>query len=277
MGARAFSFPHPVLGPGDDVAGELSPLGLTVTPHGDQIVLSAGPLSATNPTILTLIRQGLAEYAIRVHCAATYFRRTWTSSTPAMLIRIPANRLIGTVRVRLRVMANASLPAYRPEGLHLDYGETAFPLERGDILAEGEEVAFSADKDFDPLAGAVSSFMRVECSEKDTGPFETLFDHPRILIRLPKLDWANYQLLKGSAPQILHSAIVLPVLVEAIQLVWEGRDELRDLGWFQKVELMLSAVGAQNGEPLVGTAQRLLQNPFSRTGQDAAKLIQEDE
>jgi hypothetical protein len=147
----------------------------------------------------------------------------------------------------------------------------------GDILAEGEEVAFTADKDFDPLAGAVSSFMRVECSDKDTGPFETLFDHTRILIRLPKLDWANYQLLKSSAPQILHSAIVLPVLVEAIQLVWDGSDELRDLAWFQKVELMLAGAGAVPGDPLVGTAQRLLQNPFSRTGQDAARLLQEDE
>jgi len=277
MAARPFAYPHPVLGSGDDVVGELSPLNLTVESHADRLVLNAGPFSSTNPTLSTLLEQGLASYAIRVHCSGTYFRRSWTSSKPVMQIIIPASRLVGTVKVRLWVIAKTLLGTYRPQGLHADYGETTFRLEDCDVLAEGEEVAFTADKDFDPLAGAVSSFMRIECGENDTGPFETIFDQPRILIRLPKLDWANYQLLKSSAPQILHSAIVLPVLAEAIRVVWDRPDHLLDLAWFQKVDLMLTGAGAEPEDPLVETAQKLLQNPFSRAGQDAARLVQEDE
>lgn len=274
---RGFSYPHPVLGSGDDVAGEIAPLNLRVDSHADRLVLNAGPLSSTNVTIATLIDQGLATFAIRVHCASTYFRRTWTSSRADVQIVIPASRLAETVKVRLRVIGRSPLESYRPQGLHSDYGDSTFSLESGDVLAEGEEVSFTAAKDFDPLAGAVSSFMRIECGDNDTGPFETRFYQSRILIRLARLDWANYQLIRSTAPQILHCAIVLPVLTEAIQIVRDQRDEFRDLAWFQKVELMLDAAGISTDEPLLGAAQRLLQNPFSRAGQDAVKLLKEDE
>ncbi|QSQ11214.1 hypothetical protein [Myxococcus landrumensis] len=268
------SFPHPVLGHDDDLTGALSPLQLKVESDVNRVVLSIPELTVSNPTLRELIRQRFAVFAVRVQCNSTYFRETWHTHESRILLEVPASRLANRVEVSVRIVSSVELPHYKPEGIHPDYGDAAFSINQGDVLALGETMAFMADKDFDPLAGAVNSFMRVEKGHFNTGPFTTDFDGDLVFIRVAGLDYDNYLQLRSHAPQVLHSALVLPVLMEAIALV-RTREDFANLKWAQHLRTMMDANEILAETPLLDAAQAILRSPFSRTCAEA-RIFDED-
>jgi hypothetical protein len=268
------SFPHPVLGHNDDLEGSLSPLQVLTESHVDSVVLTIPELAVSNPTLRELIRQRLAAFAVRVQCNSTYFRETWHTHESRLLVVIPSSRLANRVEVSVRIVALVELPHYQPEGLHPDYGEAAFSINRGDVLALGATMVFMADKEFDPLAGAVNSFMRVAKGHFDAGPFMVEFDGELISISVAGLDYDNYLQLRSHAPQVLHSALVLPVLMEAIAVV-RLREDLANLKWAQHLRTMMDANEILAETSPLEAAQKILKSPFSRTCAEARKFAEE--
>lgn len=275
MAARLISYPHPVLGLRDDVEGVLAVPDVEVDCDGENVKIDVRGLRVTNETIQTYVDGGIAAFAIRVHCGRTYFRRSWTTSSDSLSILIPATRVFDEVKLAYRVVAKHSIPNYRPRGLHPDYGEARFAVSAGDVLAEGEELTFWLENDFDPLAGSVGSIMQVQRGDHEHG-VKVDYQADKITVRIGKEDFDAYQIVRAGAPSILHSALVLPVLVEAIQLLRKGDQEafLEGLLWSGRLKAMLAATqGASEAASVFEAAQALLQNPLLRTCEEARRHL----
>ncbi len=278
MGEFAVSYPHPVVGHGDDAAGAFECEPPAVDFHVGKCTLVFPRMTVGNAVVAELLRQGAAAYLLRIECGATMLRETRIfDRQDSARVELRADLLLGRVDVFTFVVATNAMEMYRPSGLSADYGDATFFIEAGDVLALGPEFIFSAEKEFDPLKGEIPSIMRVKGGDFE-GPFRVNFDTSLIEVQLGKTDWERYLKLKQTGSEVLHSALVLPVLTQAIceissDLEKESANEARsDLVWYKRLTMMLQMRGWDASASAVEWAQSLLDNPFQRTADAVLRL-----
>jgi len=263
MAIGSLSFPHPVLGNGDDVSvGDTNALGVGYTITDEVVALEASGLRSGNAYIDELIDGGLASWVLRVACNRTYYRRTFRTTGPTWSSTIPGQELEGRVQIETGVVAASPLPGYAPLGMHSDYSGTVFDLEVGELLVLGPTFTFTVDKVYDALKAPVASLMRVREGNHQVGGFEVTYDDDHIDIRLSKADWREYAAIRDRVGPLLHSALVLPVLAEAIRRLGEHDDTI----WGGRLSALLDSRGLRRSEPLIA-AQQLLDSPLTRAFQ----------
>lgn len=254
-----FSFPHPVVGNGDDVATGALDCELSYHTSAEAVDLNFTGLTTGNRSLDDAVSDGRATWLLRVQCARTYFRRVWRERGPTASIRIPGPDLEGSVEVEARVCATKPLD-WRPEGTHADYGDISFRLTEGEILALGPRWRVHVDKEFDPLKAPVASWMRIVEGDHDQGPFHVEFGDEVVTIRLSRKDWLQYPGVRDRAPAVLHSSIVLPVLMQAL-LELRTDDGVK---WKSRLRAVVEAQGLDPERPLA-VAQVLLAAPLARS------------
>jgi hypothetical protein len=263
MPAR-ISFPFPVLGNNDDVAGELAEVELSHQPLGTvvEVFLSPSPLSTGNSTIDELIAQGKAAWFLRMHCARTYYRRESVLDPKNPRLRISTDEVEGAVTAQLFVIALSPIDNYRPSGLHPDYGDATFAVAQGEVLTQSWVFDLTIEPRFDPMkADAKSLIQFLKDDERSEGPFEVECDSDTINVMIPTDDWNLVAEIRGEVPDLLHSCIALPAVVHALGQRTEG-DTRR---WAARLTALIQERNITNatGEPLIA-AQRLLENPLKR-------------
>ncbi len=141
-----------------------------------------------------------------------------------------------------------------------DYGDEKFHLRTGEVIGIGPTFRFLVDKVYDPLKAPVSSLVRITEGEHKDGPFMLTLDDDLIIVRLSKSDWHEYAGIRDRVPTIVHSAIVLPALAEAIRKINEHMDTL----WGGRLKDLLESNKIDEGAPLAA-AQEILARPVTRT------------
>ena len=153
------SYPHPVLGHGDDVQGDYKG---TVNPYlsGSDILLKVEH-KLINASVTALIAQGIASFCVEVHCESTFFRELFKNTDKESEIRIKASLLERKVKVTYFVIANADLDNYTVDGLAQDYEDMGpIAVKKGDLLAYGGEMSFIAGKSRASIL-APNNFMKI--------------------------------------------------------------------------------------------------------------------
>ena len=267
MKVKNISYPHPVLGNEDDVQGSFS----VTSRHGlgrKKIRLTI-EFKLENKTLEDMVKKKLAMYTIEVECSGTFYRKNFMifDNKNPFIIEEDAHKMRGSVSVKFYIRANETIEKYEIEGCHSDYTGFQFSISKGDILAQGGKTLFSADKEFDPLKAAVSSFISVREDTKNAdGPMVIDYDDPeKIYIKLSRKDWKKYQELKGTkwiAP-IIHSSIVLPVLADALKIVIDNDSDRQGSRWFEMLNIILQQKSLMDDEPLIA-AQKILDGPINR-------------
>ena len=264
MKVKNVSYPHPVLGNEDDVRGSFG-IKFFHKQGRDKILLRT-EFDLKNKTIASLVRDKKAFFSAEVECNSTFFRKSVTSYERELSAEIDAPRLREQVAVKFFVRATEQLPSYAPEECHEDYRGFTFEINKGDVLAVGGATSFIAEKEFDPLRPAVSSFMAIRQGSDSKGPIVIDYGDPeKIIIKLSKTDWGRYQNIKGRkwmAP-VLHSSIVLPVLADAVRMVHNNDEEASETHWFKRLEKILTEKRLSMDMPL-DAAQRILSEPIAR-------------
>ncbi len=273
MKVNAKSYPHPVLGNEDDLAGSFNVDFRYELGRKEVTLLPA--FSIKSPAIEELIRKNRASFFVELQCRNTFFRTCFSTRKPLERFSIPATRVRERVTVGFYVCADEDINGYRPSDCHSDYEGTAFDVEKGDVLAAGGFCSFIAEKDFDPLRPPVSSFMAIQPGQHHEGPMEVSFEEEKIMIELSKADWREYVGIRSqkAAEGVLHAAIVLPVLVNAIQLVQSGNADYEGMNWFGRLETILETKGLRERDPLEA-AQKILDNPVTRALSGFATLLE---
>ncbi|VTT98817.1 Uncharacterized protein OS=Lysinibacillus fusiformis ZB2 GN=C518_2415 PE=4 SV=1 [Gemmataceae bacterium] len=259
------SFPHPVVGNGDDVPGAEFQVTFEFEADKSNFYLKA-LVQCSSQTLLKAIRKGRACYTMHVECSNTLFRHTYDFDTETHRVTIPTTAIHDTVEVNAFVRAKAAIPKYTVEGAHPDYGDAVFQVGPGDILAVADGQTFDADHSVDPLR-RVGALMVVEQSGKPVAhPMEADFDADKIRILLCEEDFAAYGDMKA-VPHLtnhLTTTLVLPVLIEAIHLLGDEPDAAPENKWAKILSRRLETLAVGSSATALEKAQQLLGLPIRR-------------
>lgn len=262
------SFPHPVLGIDDSVAGicgfAQEPL-ISVLADSYKIEIDC---HLSNNDLETLVEEAKAEFICEATCTYTVFRNSYRSSGSKIVFEIPKKSVKGKVEFICLLVLKEELSEYSNQDANEDYDGFKFDLDEGDILAVVGEFGFDADIKYEKLK-AVSSFMEiVENPKSEYTKIE--LEKPKIEIQLPTIDYNIYKsasIAKESKyTAIFHSSIVLNALLVALY----NFDEYDECLWAKalkyrfKNEDQFENLTMDEKENIPEIAQRLLGNPFNR-------------
>lgn len=257
------SYPYPILSDGNDVEGVFNPtFSYTLRP---QLIETEFTFDLKNQTLENLVKEKKAKFVIEMECNTTFFRETFTSFDSKGSINIEANRLRDKVDVGFYLCAETKIKDYRPAGLHRDYGTASFPIEPGDILADGGRCSFIADKKFDPLNAPTSSFIKMGDPLKKPGSMIIDYDGDILQIRLPQEEYEKYQDTKNQAVHPVVSMLVLPALAEALRVMneEEKRADYEEKKWYIRLKAICREQRIRDDDPL-DAAQKILGYPLLR-------------
>ncbi len=259
------SFPHPVVGNGDDVGDAEFQATFEFESDKTTFYLKA-TVRCSSQTLLKAIKKGTACYTMHVECGNTLFRRTYDFETETYRVAIPTTAIHDTVEVNAFVRAKVAIPKYTVAGAHPDYGDATFAVGPGDILAVGDGQTFDADHSVDPMR-RVGALMVVEQSGKPgVHPMEWDHSQDKIRILLCEEDFAAYRDMK-TVPYLtnhLTTTLVLPVLIEAIHLLGDEPDETPENKWAKILGRRLEALTLGPSATALEKAQLVLGLPIRR-------------
>lgn len=257
-------YPYPVLGNSDDISGEFI-TEISYSIKTDETIVNC-EFKITNEYIANLIKKEEAEYCVEIQCSNTFFRILQKTNKENIEIPIPSESLKEKVDVNFYICATSKIDNYSPKGMHSDFDEKIFDINFGDILAIGGSASFVADKKFDPLRAPISSIIQLAKSEKlKDGEMQVNYEEDeKIIIELSQKDFEFYLSIKNNSAEMLHSAVVLPVLVDAIyEAAGKGNSGCQNSSWSNRLRQMLEAQNISIDVPLTA-AQKILGNPVNR-------------
>lgn len=266
------SYPYPVVGNRDDVPGVAFQAALEMSTDKQTVYIDAS-VKSSSKTINDLLKKKHACFVLHVECSNTIYRRAFDFYDQDYRVAVPSELLNDLVEINVFARATRDISSYRVDRAHSDYGNVAFEIEKGDILAVGEGQVFPLDCNYDSL-GRIGSIMNIQESLKDGDqPMMANFETEKIQIILSKKDFQEYKYLKAldtvSSP--LMTSIVLPVLIQAIHFASQKPDD--DLRWVRVLTRKIESIGKKvDGDPLE-IAQLILELPIKRTFASARMLV----
>lgn len=278
-------YPYPVLRPttGDY---QKSTFHATVTPQISdaecKLLLS---MTCENQSIIKMIKDGRALYAVHIECKYTYFRLLKYSPQPRFSIVIDGNTVDRALEICPIIVAMQDIVDYSDSDLDDVYSGESIVIPNGSPLAIGEQSTITITKEKDALKKLSSPFCVLPYPDTDEMPpqkYATVnyADQEQIIIYLPEDDYmilARLQEAKSTNMNTIHAAIYFPALLEAIDYM---KSELSDA---EQEKRWYIALNAKANEKALGNikgntrsafelAQILFDYPLSRWLRDYTKI-----
>lgn len=261
-------FPHPILGLGDDISGNIELVNPQIISYSDEYEINV-TLQFENNDLLNLIDTNTAEYYCEVNCSNTLFRKVYCSDAETLKFFLPKKEVKGKVVFDFYIVAKDAISDYTNSSANPDIREYKFDIDKGDILAYFGKFEFNADIKYNKLK-AVSSFLEIVPSEDSTFLVVDL-DSPKIVVKMP-LDefeiFSNNSISKNQDySAIIHSSVVLNSLLIAL---YNYKQYLHDEKlWALTIEHRLKdkefdSLSVEEPANIPEIAQRLLGMPFKR-------------
>lgn len=285
MKNNGVSFPHPVMGVGDDIL----PRPLVTAAKTDDIrnYNFRFEFTVENETIKNLISSDKAVYVCEVSCSSTLLRRVYTSHEPHIEIVIGRKEVAKRIEFEFSVTATDNIPAYTNEAFHPDFQGFAFSIEPGDILVLFNSAYHDVEIQYDRLRSATSFLKIVPESDEDNVIYN--IDKPKIEIQLPQELYDDYKRHfngTGQHANIFHSSLAFNALVYALSNY--KKDDHEELLWARTINYRIDTeeqlfaykdILGDNNSPLevLKLAQSLLANPYKRLFQTMHTIIDQPE
>lgn len=242
MKFNGYSFPHPVLGLGDDVGGNASVVKIDndETTDKNSYILTV-EYELNNEDLGKLFADKKAQFLCEVSCTGTVYRKCYTCDTTLQKINIPKDGVREKVELLFLLVSAEPIPNYTNSQVHPDFSGYKFDIDKGDVLAYLGESSFYAGIAYEKLK-AVSSFMEIIKGENDHGDFNIILESPKIQVQLSQQDYEKYSDRRiGKSYEyatVFHSAVVLPTLIHALyQLKLD--DDVKEYSWAKIIEFRL--------------------------------------
>lgn len=273
------SFPHPVLGLGDAIFGNVDLGNPEINSLQDVYKIKIN-CKYDNTDIKTLVIEDKAEFLFEVTCTNTLFRKLFISNKGDIEFEIPKKHVKGRVEFTCLLATKENISEYSNTEAHPDYDGYTFNLDKGDVLAYFGKFSFNADIKYEKLK-AVSSFMEIVENEDLKFTYVDLKKN-KIEIQLPTETYNIYisdfisQDVKFVS--VFHSSIVLNALLTALYNLDEHKDYLwaKVIDYRLKKEKQFKLLDIAEKENIPEIAQRLLGNPFKRLLEGLNAIIESE-
>jgi hypothetical protein len=282
-------YPHPVLSYfSDDYVRCLYQTNVLTTVSRN--AYSFAVMSKTSSrSLVNLLGAGEAVHALHVECAATRFRRIYTSKTDSFNINISSDELDGRVYLCSFIIAAKELKNYSSEEFHPDFGARSFSIRKGDVLAVDKDRTFIAEKEHDPLRKLPSIFTIRSNPAATPPPIDIDSAGHKVVIQLSDEMHSIYKRLAAdkSMSHILSSMIIVPALISLLETISAtvatgDLSEIEERRWYRVLVTKLKDAGYSLndsdggfGDSTLVIAQKLIGNPLQHGLRNLANLFED--
>ena len=235
---------------------------LTVTVAFDDVLL------------LQKIAQGEAIYAHHIECPQTCYRRVIKTKEKVKEILLKDTDVNGIVQVCSFVIAEKAIEKYTNESFAADYRGWKFNIEKGCILAIGNQYNVRINKVRDDLANTSSIFSIVPNTDQTESNVLVDLGQQKIVITLPEKTYQQYYNVQGyiDIQPVMHSMIIVPALVYAFSelRITDDLEGMEYYRWFRALKKSCDGIGVNLDAEGLKTmdsfkvAQQLLNGPIAK-------------
>lgn len=281
MRLRNKYYPYPVVVEGGDYYdGSSFSSSVVQSMDGYNIKLSISA-ELNDDLLCQMIDKNEVCYAHHIECSQTCYRRIFKTQEAKLDLLLNDTDIDGEVQVCSFIMANKDIADYKNESFSADYHDIPFDIEKGCILAVGNQFNIMVNKIRDDLANTSSIFTISPNKEPDETNILVDYSQQKIIVKLPEEtfhQYCNIQELIDIQP-VMHSMIIVPALTYVLSVLQlsESLDEWENHRWYRSLRKACRNMGINiEGEQLremdiFNTAQQLLNSPIVKAIDFSAK------
>lgn len=276
MHIKAKLYPYPVLANfNDDYVDSKFNINVIIQSFPNELIIQFKP-ELDNDGIKELIEKEMAYCCVHIECALTSYRKIVQVPLGGLEYSIPADSIEGPISFCPFIVASQEISNYTNSKLNKDYDGATFELEKGNILAIGQEVQTRVEKENDDLANVPSIFAVTEI--KDPQRKDIVIDNAgnKINIQLPTDTFFEFKVAMSSNPNsmsVLHSMIIIPALMKCFEDMKSKPEEFytyEDRRWFRALKKAMKKINLELSEENImsidafSVAQKLMDNTTNR-------------
>jgi len=222
--------------------------------------------------LLNMIENGEACYAHHIECPQTCFRRIVKTNDRQVDYLLKDADINGSIQVCSFVIANRDIDKYTNDSFSPDYRGWKFRIEKGCILAVGNQFNIRVDKQKNDLANTSSIFSIVKNLDPVATVFTVELTKQKIVIALPEITYNQYSSVQDyiDIQPVMHSMLIIPALSYTFCELRQAGDQLYEYEenrWFIGLKKACGAIGITLDEEnlktmdIIKVPQLLLDSP----------------
>lgn len=236
----------------------------------------------------SLIKVGLASYAVHLECKATRFRIVEKSNENSISIEINSKRVNKEMEVCCLIVANQNIDDFKSDDFIEDFSGISFQIDKGEILAHDTDKIINIEKTGE--SEKVPSIFAITFEEgKVKEPLSWQASGKKIIIKISKDNFYRYKgIIKvENFRAAIANMLIIPVLTEIISIIKEESDESEytlsnDEECYKVIENKLVALGYETPKKLkaetsVSVAYKLLGNLLDNSLVSLENFLMEEE
>ena len=275
MQLRNRFYPYPVIVEGGEYYSDSSfssTVSQTMEGYNVKITME---VQLNDATIANMIDRGEAVFVHHIECPQTCFRDIVKTKAKQYDYLLKDTDVNGVVQICSFIIANCDIDKYTSDSFSPDYRGWKFNIEKGCVLAVGNQYNIRISKQRDDLANTASIFSIV----KNTDPTETMITidlgQQKIVITLPETTYNQYSSVQDyiDIQPVMHSMLIIPALTYALSELRQAGDQLYEYEenrWYRGLKKACSAIGIDLNEnslkvmDIMKVPQQLLDSPISK-------------
>lgn len=233
-------YPYPVIAAGNDSyesSAFLTDANYEQYGHTIKFVLEA---QLDNEMLVKMILAGKVKYAHHIECQQTCYRELVLTDAESYTHVIHENKINGLVQICSFLMADEDIPAYSNPLFSRDYKGFKFNIDRGCILAIGNQINLIINKEKEDLSKTSSIFTIRKNLNPSDKELQVSTTGEKIVILIPETTCNQYLNLSSTVAflPVLHSMVIVPALMQVLYELKEAasRGEIfnyEELRWYR--------------------------------------------
>ena len=173
--------------------------------------------------------------------------------------QLPQYSVCGSIQCQLIIEACNDIIDYSSEDLSACFSRSSFKIAKGAILAVSDSYEIDIPLTNTSLYDGLPSIMQIKKGSSKQGVPRIIWDNLKILVELSQEDYDSYSSSRHLPVPVIHSALCLPILVQAFHL--STLEEYEALPWAAKLHSLRSC--HEDDDDLI-LAYKVLDNPVGK-------------
>ncbi|WP_317313547.1 hypothetical protein [Absicoccus porci] len=225
--------------------------------------------------LLKMIENNDVVYVHHIECPQTCFRKIVKTKDPIDTLLLRSTEINGVVQICSFVVANRNINKYTNDSFSSDYRGFKFNIDKGCVMAVGNQFNVHINKEKDDLINTSSIFSIVKKIDPIDETISINLNQHKIIIALPRKTFDQYFSIQNyiDIQPVLHSMLIIPTLIYTFSELRQAGDqffEYENKRWFRGLNKACKAIDVELSEEnlqtmdIVKVSQLLLDNPISK-------------
>lgn len=190
-----------------------------------------------NKELEEMLEKGEVIIAHHIECPQTCFRKLYTTKKETEIISIKDNQVNGLVQVCSFLVANENISEYSNKLLKREYSGLKFDIEKGCIMAIGNQIDLRINKIRDDLVNTTSIFSIIANYDPTVMEIKINLTDNKIAIVIPEKTFGIYKNMSGylAIQPVMHSMFIIPALMHTFYELKDSKElyMYEDYRWFR--------------------------------------------